>query len=108
MLLGIVRAYEGVEPILELFLVLELKITCFYVIIASILCHGKAMSAFEIDSAAESRRYRTESSLRYLRGPGCYEVRRFLILISEFIKEGPPFTCQSMPSLGLRIGIHPR
>ena len=44
--------YEGVKPILELFLVLELKITCFYVILASILCHGKAMSACEIDMGA--------------------------------------------------------
>jgi len=38
----------------------------------------------------------------------CVCVCVYLFLISEFIKEGSPFTCQSMPSLGLRIRIHPR
>jgi len=41
-----------VKPILELFLVLELKITCFCDILASVLCHGKAMSACLYDMGA--------------------------------------------------------
>ena len=50
--------------------ILELIFTTQHVILASILCHGKAQLPNLGDTV------RTESSLRYLRGPGCYEVRR--------------------------------
>ena len=72
----------------------------------AVLCHGKDMSALEIDAYHDmpcmgaiqlpnlGGTVRTESSLRYLRRPGCCEVRRGIGITNRFMSSSKICTGQ--------------
>ena len=81
---------------MELFLTWNSFLLHMHVMVRLFLCHGKAMSAFEIDAYMTWERFscrifptnfvrKTESSLRYLRGPGCYEICRAIGIKTGYV-----------------------